>query len=171
MGIFNLFKAKTNSKEIGKIISWYDSINMIFRIINFDDNGTKIDLNGIVKAKSLFKPYGYLAVTNPNSSEVYQLPIIHKDDYLLIEQFFTDPKFKKTVDENEILVVYRPKNIHASGLAGFDRCLHYVITPRGTIESFYDKYGLFPDEKIIEKLFVKFSWGMIQVEINKNPLD
>ena len=170
MGIFNLFKSKSKSNEIGKSISWRDSINMVFRIIDFDNNGTVIDSNGQVKAKSSFRPYGYLTVTNPNVHESYQMPIIHKDDYFLIEQYFNDPQYRKVVDEWEILVVYRPKEIVASGAAGIYHCLHYVITPKGTIVKFYQKYGQSPDEEVVEKLFNSFSWGMVKVEVNENPL-
>lgn len=171
MGIFNLFKSKKKSNEIGNSITWRDSINLVFKIIDFDSNGTIIDMNGKVKAKSLYKPYGYLTVSNPYISENHLLPIVHKDDYFLIEQYFTDPRFKEVIQENEILVVYRPKNIVSSGAAGFDHCLHYVITPKDTIAGFYKKYGHSPSEEIIENLFVTFSWGTVQVEVNESPLN
>ena len=170
MRIFNLFKSNAKSNEIGKVISWKESINIVFKIIDFDNNGTVIDVNGNVKAKSSFKPYGYLTVTNPNVSENYQLPIIHKDDYFLIEQFFSNPQYRKVVDEKEILVVYRPENITKSGAAGITHCLHFVITSQNTINEFYKKYGHSPNEKVIAKLFVSYSWSMIKVEVNDNPL-
>lgn len=169
MRIFNLFRTEKKDPEIGKEISWRNSIHVVFKIIDFDNNGTQVDNNGKVEAKSLFKPYGYLTVSNPNYVKKYKLPIIHKDDYLLIEQYFTNQQLKKIVDENEILVVYRPKEITPSGAAGIFHCLHYVIVPKGTVVELFQKYGSSQSEEIIERLFIKFSWEMIKVETNKNP--
>ena len=117
----------------------------------------------------MYDPYGYLSVTNPNYLETYKLPIIHKDDYLLVEEFFTNPQFNKTIDSNDFLVVYRPREITPTGLAGIYHCLHYVITPPETITNFLKKYGSSPKEAVIERLFIKFSWGEIKVQTNEMP--
>lgn len=167
MGLLRIFQKRSRLREIGVDITWRESINQVFRIVNFDNNGTKVNSDGSVKAKSQFKPYGYLTVTNPNTPDML-LPIVHKDDYVLIEDIFRSPQYKGLLEISEILVVYRPKVITVSGEAGFDRCLHYVITPRGTIDAYFQKYGDKPSEEVIERLFVKFSWEMIRVEINRN---
>jgi hypothetical protein len=80
MSIFNFFK-KTKDLEIGKVISWKESVNMLFKILDFDRNGTISDGSRNIKAKSMFVPYGYLLVENPNFTTKLKLPIIHKDDF------------------------------------------------------------------------------------------
>ena len=63
----NFFKKNAENKipEIGKDIPWNVIANHVFRILDFDRTGTIIKNNGKVKAKSLFKPYGYLIVESP----------------------------------------------------------------------------------------------------------
>lgn len=167
MGIFSF--RKKNKFEIGEYISWKESVLMIFKIVGFDDNGTKVGLDGNVKARSLFKPYGYLYVQNPLFPNELKLPIVHKDDFYLIQGVFNNPRLSSLINSFDILVVYRPKEITASGTAGFHHNLHYVITPKGTIDSFFQKYGIEKPEQIIENIFIRFSWDSIQVETNENP--
>lgn len=175
MGIFNLFgrsrKVLTTDNEIGKKISWKDSINIVFKIVDFDSNGTSVDHLGNVHSKNMYEPYGYLSVNNPNYTGVLKLPIIHKDDYLLVEQYFTNTQLKKIIDDKDFLVVYRPREITPEGLAGIYHCLHYVITPQGTFTEFFKKYGCSSNEVNIEKLFIKFSWDMVKVETNETPFN
>jgi hypothetical protein len=168
MGIFSF--RKKNEFEIGKYISWKESILLIFKIVGFDDNGTKVDIDGNVKARNLFKPYGYLNVSNPLFPDELKLPIVHKDDFYLIEGIFTNPKLDSLISSFDLLVVYRPKEITESGTAGFHHNLHYSITPKGTIDSFFQKYGIEKPEQIIENIFIRFSWDSIQVEKNLNPI-
>ncbi len=70
MGIFNLFgrsrKGLNTDNEIGKKISWRDSINIVFKIVDFDSNGTSVDHLGNVYSKNMYDPYGYLSINNPN---------------------------------------------------------------------------------------------------------
>ena len=78
--------------EIGKEISWADIVNHTFRVLDFDRNGTTIDENNQVKAKSRFQPYGYLLAESPILNNRVRLPIIHRDDFLLAASVFDEPK-------------------------------------------------------------------------------
>lgn len=72
---------------------------------------------------------------------------------------------------NELLVTYLPKHKLPFGLGGTRHALHYVITPRGTLERYYE----FNDDEHMrnpapEKLFKRFAWdGEIRVEVNPSP--
>ena len=48
--------------EIGRDVAWIDVIRQVFRVIEFDRAETTIGPGDTVKAKSRFKPYGYLLV-------------------------------------------------------------------------------------------------------------
>src|SRR6476661_4545001 len=117
MKLFNWF-SKSKIQEIGKIISWRDSIGLIFKVTEFDSQGTIIDSRGNVKAKSVFNPYGYLIVDTPSHEGSFRLPIIHRDDFLLASSIFDDPNFASRVKTHDLLVTYRPKTINQNGLAG-----------------------------------------------------
>ena len=168
MKLFNWFKKSVN-QEIGKTISWKNSIGMVFRVLNFDTFGTIIDSRGNVIAKSSFKPYGYLIVETPSHPGSFKLPIIHKDDFLLAASVFQDDSISVQLKSKDLLVTYRPKIITSDGLAGIYHALHYVITPLNTFNKLPD---FISDETgtRIESLFVKFSWeGEIKVHVNLNP--
>ena len=60
MGFFS--KEKNLIPEIGSEIPWTQIIEEVFKVKDFDRNGTVINENGKVIAKSIFKPYGYLIV-------------------------------------------------------------------------------------------------------------
>lgn len=155
--------------EIGREISWADIVNHAFRVIEFDRSNTTIDQNNQVKAKSSFKPYGYLIVESPILNQKVRLPIIHRDDFLLAASVFDEPKLADLVIDEELLVTYAPKHLLPEGLSGSPHhVLHYVITPRGTLDSYYsiniDMHMAKPDP---QKLFGPFVYqGEIKVQIN-----
>jgi len=158
--------------EIGREISWADIVNHAFRVLEFDRSDTTIDQNNQVKAKSSFKPYGYLLVESPILNNRVRLPIIHRDDFLLAASVFDEPKLAALVVDEELLVTYAPKHLLPKGLSGSPHhVLHYVITPRGTLDSYYSKnndmYMAKPDP---QKLFGPFVYqGEIKVQINLEP--
>ncbi len=162
---------------IGKEISWAEIVNQVFRVLEFDRSDTTIEQNNQVKArKSLlgvtFKPYGYLLVESPILNQKARLPIIHRDDFMLVASVFDVPKLAEIVVDEELLVTYAPKHLLPKGLSGSPHhVLHYVITPRGTLDSYYsmnnDIHMAKPDPK---KLFGSFVYqGMIKVQINPEP--
>ena len=155
--------------EIGKEISWSDIINHVFRVLEFDRNGTIIDQNNQVKAKSKFEPYGYLLAESPILNNRVRLPIIHSDDFLLAVSVFDEPNLADHVVSEELIVTYSPKHLLPKGLSGSPHhVLHYAITPLGTLYSYYSMnndvhYGK-PDP---QKLFGPFVYeGEIKVQIN-----
>lgn len=158
--------------DIGKEISWADVINHAFRVIEFDRNGTTIDQNNQVKAKSLTEPYGYLLAESPILNNKVRLPIIHRDDFLLAASVFDEPKLAPLVDEEELLVTYSPKHLLPGGLSGSPHhVLHYAITPRGTLDSYYSKDNdIYMSKPNPQKLFGPFIYeGEIKVQINSEP--
>ena len=78
--------------EIGKEISWADIVNHTFRVFEFDRNGTIVNENNQVKAKSSFQPYGYLMAESPILNNRVKMPIIHRDDFLLVATFLNSLK-------------------------------------------------------------------------------
>lgn len=170
MSIFNIFKTKkSNELEIGKSISWKNSINIIFKIIDFDSNGTTVDEFGNVNAKSISKPYGYLTVSNPAFLEKLKLPITHKDDFLLADGILNNSNFLGIEKTKDFLVTYRPKNETSDGLAGIHHALHFSITPNESLNNYYNKYGNDKNLEVLENIFVIFSWYELRVQINSEP--
>lgn len=164
--------ARNITPEIGQEISWADIVNHVFRVLEFDRGNNTIEQNNQVKAKSLFKPYGYLLVESPILNQKVRLPIIHRDDFLLAASVFDEPKLAALVADEELLVTYAPKHLLPKGLSGSPlHVLHYVITPRGTLDSYYsmnnDMHMTKPDP---QKLFGPFVYqGEIKVQINSAP--
>lgn len=158
--------------EIGKEISWADIVNHTFRVLDFDKNGTTIDENNQVKAKSRFQPYGYLLAESPILNNRVKLPIIHRDDFLLAASVFDEPKLAAMVKSEELLVVYSPKHLGPKGLSvSPHHVLHYAIVPNGTIDSYYsannDAHFAKPEP---QKLVGQFIYeGEIKVQINLEP--
>jgi len=158
--------------EIGQEVSWADIINHVFRVLEFDRSGTSIEKNNKVKAKNFFKPYGYLIAESPIITAKVRIPIIHRDDFLLAANVFDSPKWQDLVTDVELLVTYSPKILLPKGLSGSPHhVLHYVITPRGTLDSYYsinnDIHMAKPDPK---KLFGSFVYqGYLKVQVNLEP--
>lgn len=168
MKLFNWLKS-SDITEIGRDISWIGIIRHVFRVLEFDRAGTTIDQNNNVKAKSKIKPYGYLIVDSPILKQNVKIPIVHKDDFLLAASVFDDPKLSKDNTELELLVTYIPKQKHPHGLAGIWHALHFMITPLGTLEKFYN-IGTMMKEPHPEKIFNNISWeGEIRVGVNLSP--
>ena len=155
--------------EIGSDISWADIVRHVFRVVEFDRASTTIGQNDQVKPLSSFKPYGYLLVESPILNQRVRLPIIHRDDFMLAASVFDEPRLSRFVIDEELLVTYAPKQ---KGLSGSpSHVLHYVITPRGTLDFYYsmnnDAHMAKPDP---EKLFGPFVYeGMIKVQMNPEP--
>ncbi len=158
--------------EIGKDISWSDIVRHVFRVVEFDRSDTTIGQNDVVKATSLFKPYGYLLVESPILNQKAILPIIHRDDFWLAASVFDEPKLAQIIANEELLVTYAPKHLLPKGLSGSPlHVLHYVITPRGTLDYYYsmnnDAHMANPNP---EKLFDPFVYqGEIKVQMNPEP--
>jgi hypothetical protein len=140
--------------------------------LEFDRGETTIGENDQVKAKGLFKPYGYLIVESPILNDRARLPIIHRDDYLLAASVFDEPRFADLVVSEELLVTYAPKHLLPKGLSGSSHhALHYVVVPSGTLDAYYsvndDMHMARPEPR---KLFGPFVYqGEIKVQINSEP--
>jgi len=128
---------RTLFQKLAKKISWADIINHAFRILEFDRNGTAIDQNNRVKAKSSSEPYGYLLAESPILNNRIRLPIIHRDDFLLAAGVFDNPKLATLVVDEEFLVTYAPKHVLPKGLSGsplmccimqLPRMEHWILT-------------------------------------------
>lgn len=126
--------------EVGREISWADTVRQVFRVLEFDRAGTTIGPNDEVNAPSMFTPYGYLLVESPILNQPLRLPVIHRDDFLLAASVFDEPALADLVTTEELLVTYAPKKVLRDGLSGdSSHVLHYVMTPGGTLDSYYAK--------------------------------
>lgn len=158
--------------EIGKEISWKDIVNHVFRVFEFDKDGTTINEDNKVKAKSSFQPYGYLLAESPILNNRVRLPIIHRDDFLLAASVFDDPKLANLIESEELLVTYSPKHVGPKGVsASPHHVLHYALLPSGTLDYYYsvknDAHFAKPEP---QKLFGPFVYqGKIKVQINSEP--
>ena len=158
--------------EIGRDIAWTDIVRHVFRVLAFDRNGTIIGPGDTVKASSLFKSYGYLLVESPIINQPVKLPIVHRDDFLLAASVFDEPQLLGAISkEKELLVTYVPKHKLPNGLIGRSHGLHYVITPRGTLDRYYEVGNdMHMRSPAPEKFFGAFVWdGEIRVQINPHP--
>lgn len=95
MKFFNWFNS-LGIPVVGHKIKWIDIIGHVFRVIDFDRDGTKIDQNGKVVSTTQVKPYGYLLVESPIMKKTIRLPIIHHDDFRLAASVFDDSNFNRT---------------------------------------------------------------------------
>lgn len=158
--------------EIGRDIAWTDIVSHVFRVLEFDRNGTIIGPGHAVKASSLSKPYGYLLAESPILNQPVRLPIVHREDFLLAASVFDEPELLGAVSkEKELLVTYVPKHKLPMGLAGTWHALHYVITPRGTLDRYYqignEMHMRSPEP---EKIFGALVWDTeIRVRVNPRP--
>ena len=158
--------------EIGRDCEYLIVIGQVFRVIGFDRAGTVIR-GDKVKAKSLFKPYGYLILESPilNEGVTARMPIIHHDDFMLAASVYDEPKVLELLEDGELLVTYIPRKIKGKGLsASPHHVLHYSITPAGILENYYEvEDGIHMREPAPEKLF-DIRWdGIIRVKVNPEP--
>ena len=157
---------------IGCDIEWIQIVRHVFRVLTFDRAGSTIGPGNTVKASSLFAPYGYLLVESPILNQPTILPITHRDEFLLASSVFDDPKWLEVIEGEDLLVTYFPKRMKPNGLAADALLgLHFVITPRGTLEEYY-KVGndMHMANPVPEKLFGSFVWeGEVRVQINAHP--
>jgi hypothetical protein len=159
--------------EVGHDCEWIDIIGQVFRVLDFDRAGTIIQGNK-VKAKTITKPYGYLLVESPVLNQPVRLPIVHRDDFLLAASVFDEPRWLEVLDkkEYELLTTYVPKLKLPRGMAGITHALHYVLTPYGTLDSYYgqDFISIHMANPVPEKLFGMLAWdGLLRVQVNLNP--
>jgi hypothetical protein len=156
--------------EVGRDCEWTDIIGQVFHVLEFDTAGTIIRGNK-VKAKSLFKPYGYLLVESPILNQPVRLPIVHRDDFLLAVSVFDEPQWLEVIKEQELLVTYVPKRKLPKGKAGTSHALHYVITPRGTLDRYYEVgNSMHIANPAAEKIFGTLVWdGLLRVQVNSDP--
>jgi hypothetical protein len=159
--------------DIGRDCEFLVVIGQVFRVIEFDRAGTVIR-GDKVKAKSLFKPYGYLKVESPilNVGVTARMPILHRDDFLLAASVYDEPKVLELLKEGELLVTYIPKKIKGKGLNATNRhTLHYVIAPAGTLEKYYEvEDDIHMRKPAPEKLFENITWdGYLRVRVNPEP--
>ena len=157
---------------VGRDISWSDIVRHVFRVCDFDRAGTTIGPNDEVQGASEFSPYGYLLVESPILNQHVRLPIIHRDDFLLAASVFDEPRLANVVAQGDLLVTYAPQRMREGGLSDSPlHMLHYVITPRGTLDLYYaadnDVHMRAPRP---EKLFGPFVYeGEIRVQTNAQP--
>jgi hypothetical protein len=166
--------AKDIVPEIGKKISWAAIVNHAFRVLEFDGGDTTIDEHYQVKATSSFKPYGHLLAESPILNQRIRMPIIHRDDFLLAASVFDEPRVLAPIEAEdlELLATYAPKHLLPKGLSGSPHhVLHYVITPRGTLDSYYSKSNsMYMAKPAPQKLFGPFVYqGEIKVQVNPQP--
>ena len=157
--------------EIGREIKWTDIIAQVFHVLDFDRAGTTIKPDGKFKTKGLFKPYGYLHVESPILNQPVRLPIVHRDDFLLADSVFSEPRWLQVIQEEELLVTYIPKHQLPGGAVGTSHGLHYVVTPKGTLERYYN-FGnaIHKSCPSPEKIFGILVWdGELRVQINSEP--
>jgi hypothetical protein len=158
---------------IGSDIEWIQIVSHVFRVIKFDRSGTTIGPSNTVYASSPVEPYGYLLVESPILNQPAILPITHRDEFLLASSVFDDPQWLGIIEKEELLVTYVPKRMLSNGLAADTLLgLHFVITPRGTLDKYYkvgnDMHMANPAPK---KLFGAFIWeGEVRVQINQHPI-
>jgi hypothetical protein len=159
-----------NRPEIGSDILWIDIVSQVFRVLEFDRAGTTIGAGDTVKAKSRFKPYGYLLVESPIFKQPARLPIVHRDDFGLAATVFDEPHLADLVTDEELLVTYVPKQHLPTGHAlGPSHVLHYVLVPRGTLNEYY-KRDTPTSPSAIKQLFVELVYeGETKVHVNSEP--
>ncbi len=165
------FDIQAMTPIIGRDIEWIDIVSQVFRVLEFDRAGTIVGSGDTVKAASSSNPYGYLLVESPIFNQPAKLPIVHRDDFLLAASVFDEPQLLEVIEKEELLVTYVPKHKLPKGLIGMSHALHYVITPRGTLDRYYevenDGHMTKPEP---EKIFGTLVWdGEIKVQVNPRP--
>lgn len=157
--------------EVGLGIKWNDIIGEVFLILEFDRNGTIINKNNKVIARTKTMPYGHLLVQSPIHDQPIRLPIVHRDDYSLAASVFDEPKFLDALNQSDLLVTYVPKYNFPKGNTGISHVLHYVITPKGTFDKYCETLSLYGKNSInLESIFIKFVWDdYLSVKINTDP--
>jgi hypothetical protein len=97
---------------------------------------------------------------------------VNNNDFFLAASVFDDPEWSNAIKkEFELLVTYVPKQKLPKGMAGIYHALHYVCTPRGTLERYYD-FGndVHMANPAPEKLFGTLVWdGLLRVKVNSFP--
>ena len=157
---------------IGRDIEWIQIARHVFRVLKFDRAGSTIGPGNTVNASSALEPYGYLLVESPILNQPAILPITHRDEFLLASSVFDDPQWLGIIEKEDLLVTYFPKRMLPNGLAADALLgLHFVITPRGTLDEYYEvRNDMHMANPAPEKLFGSFLWeGEVRVQVNPNP--
>jgi hypothetical protein len=167
MNLFNFFKP-SEFATVGHSIKWNDIKKEVLRVIEFDTNGTTIDHNNVVHAKSKFKPYGFLISEWPIIERKVKIPIVHRDDFLLASSVFEKNHLKEQFANYDLLVCYNPSK--DSKLAPFLHSLHFVLTSKSTFQEYNEIHkttllGCNP-----ELMFGQWVWeGELKVKFNLTP--
>ncbi|MEZ5358718.1 MAG: hypothetical protein R3F48_07765 [Candidatus Zixiibacteriota bacterium] len=158
---------------IGQDIAWIDIVRHVFRILEFDRGGTVVGPNNEVKAESMLLPYGYLIAESPILNQPVKIPICHAFDFLQAAMVFDSPEIIAEIGtQYELLVTYAPKKAYSDGRGkGQWHVMHYVITPHGTLDRYYDyEYDQHMKYPKPEKLFGQFIYeGETSIEFNNAP--
>lgn len=160
-----------DAREVGRDVPWSTIVRQVFRVIEFERDGTVIQGGKVRTAKTL-APYGHLLVESPVTTDrVLRIPITHRDDFLLAASVFDEPRLADAVTQGELLVTYVPSAKLPGGLAGTAHALHYVLTPRGTLDLYYSSETAdHLSQPEPEKLFGQFNWaGELRVGVNPEP--
>lgn len=154
--------------EIGRDIKWKNIYKHVFKIISFDRNGTAINSNGKVIKKGILKPYGFLVVECPILNNQTRLPIIHRDDFLLVSSIYDDPVWSNRLIDLDFLVTYFPKSILSNGHTSSGlHVLHYLLTNKNKLKFFYENYPANFSSPKPELIFNEIKWeGEIGVQTN-----
>jgi hypothetical protein len=155
---------------IGQDIKWDDIIRQVFRVLEFDRADTIVLANGHVDFPANQAALGYLLVESPILNVKARLPIIHRDDFKLAASVFDDPKLAQVITDEELLVTFAPKHFPPKA-DNYIHMLHYVITPRGTLDRYYSMNNdVHMAKPAPEKLFGPFVYeGEIKVQVNPEP--
>ena len=131
------------------------------KVVDLKKGIQRIDRFGNDLPKYSFEPYGYLIVQSPLFKDSIRLPIIHKDDFLIIESARKETIWKKFLQEHELLVTYCPKDITANGLSTSSyHVLHFAVVPNGILANLYaNNRKRVTDEELLH-LFKAFSWEL-----------
>lgn len=164
---------------VGGDLPWKEAVGLVWRVTDFDMNGTTVDQSGGVHARSVSEPYGILSIEGHWSpwdllgarrSDRGWLPVTHRTDFLLALSVFGEPQFASALDEGEaeLLVTYVPKRSWLGGFAGATHALHYVLAPPGTHATYCHAAARPP----LERLFGPLRYdGEVAVAVLREPLD
>lgn len=165
-------KGETQTPQVGKDINWLEILQQVMKVVHFDSSGTKI-IEGHVRAKSMFVPYGYLTVESPLFQTRISIPIVHENDFSLAWSVLADPSFKGIGDDEELLVTYAPEIVLPDGRMGSpSHSLHFIVTKKGEMEKYHKvENGVFLSKPSPRIVFGDFVYkGPISVKYDEYPV-
>lgn len=167
---------------VGTDLPWAGSVGLIYKVVGFDDYGTKVGKKSKlsylpkIKAKSKHEPYGLLFVTLPNFGDnLIVLPIIHKADFYKVYCVFKDePQIKNILKpSSEMLVTYLPKSHNNGYTTSPLPTLHFVVVPEGTFERYYKLSDILDNprpELLIDIKYMIKSEDDLKIHLNSSPI-